>query len=49
VPVYSLVADVSGADLSRRQIADMRRSYVRVLAVWVATLLALYALQEYFS
>jgi hypothetical protein len=28
---------------------DMRRSYVRVLLVWVVTLLALYAFQEYFS
>lgn len=26
----------------------IRRSYVRVLVVWVATLLALYAFQEYF-
>ena len=29
--------------------SDMRRSYVRVLAVWALTLLALYALQQYFS
>ncbi len=29
--------------------SDMRRSYVRVLVVWVVTLLALYAFQEYFS
>ena len=28
---------------------DMRRSYIRVLVVWVITLLALYAFQEYFS
>jgi hypothetical protein len=28
---------------------DMRRSYARVLIVWVVTLLALYAFQEYFS
>jgi hypothetical protein len=28
---------------------NMRRSYVRVLVVWVVTLLALYAFQEYFS
>jgi hypothetical protein len=27
----------------------MHRSYVRVLAVWALTLLALYALQRYFS
>jgi hypothetical protein len=27
----------------------MRRSYARVLVVWVVTLLALYAFQEYFS
>ena len=29
--------------------SDMRRSYVRVLVVWVVTLLALYAFQEDFS
>jgi hypothetical protein len=29
--------------------SDMRRSYVRVLVVWVAVLAALYVLQEYFS
>jgi hypothetical protein len=29
--------------------SDMRRSYARVLIVWVITLLALYAFQEYFS
>lgn len=28
--------------------SDMRRSYLRVLVVWVVTLAALYALQEYF-
>ena len=28
---------------------EMRQSYVRVLIVWVITLLALYAFQEYFS
>jgi hypothetical protein len=27
----------------------MRRSYVRVIVVWVITLIALYAFQEYFS
>jgi hypothetical protein len=27
----------------------MRRSYIRVIVVWLATLLALFALQEYFS
>ena len=27
----------------------MRTSYVRVLVVWVVTLAALYAFQEYFS
>jgi len=27
----------------------MTRSYVRVIIVWVLTLLALYAFQEYFS
>jgi hypothetical protein len=28
---------------------DMRRSYARVLLVWAVTLVALYAIQEYFS
>ena len=28
---------------------EMRQSYERVLIVWVLTLLALYAFQEYFS
>ena len=28
---------------------EMRHSYARVLIVWVITLLALYAFQEYFS
>ncbi len=28
--------------------SDMRRSYVRVLLVWAATLGALYGLQSYF-
>ena len=33
-----------------RSMSDtMRRSYARVLIVWVVTLLALYAFQEYFS
>ncbi len=27
---------------------SIRRSYIRVLVVWVATLIALYAFQEYF-
>ena len=27
----------------------MARSYVRVLVIWVITLIALYALQRYFS
>ena len=31
------------------RMTDMRRSYARVLIVWVITLLALYAFQEYFS
>jgi hypothetical protein len=30
-------------------VTDSRRHYVRVLAVWVATLAGLYALQQYFS
>ena len=30
-------------------VSDMRRSYARVLIVWVVTLIALYAFQEYFS
>jgi len=29
--------------------SDMRRSYVRVLVAWAATLAVLYALQEFFS
>ena len=29
--------------------SDMHRSYMRVLAIWVLTLLGLYALQQYFS
>jgi hypothetical protein len=29
--------------------SPIRRSYIRVIVVWVATLLALYAFQEYFS
>jgi hypothetical protein len=28
---------------------DIRRSYIRVTLVWIVTLLALYAFQEYFS
>jgi hypothetical protein len=28
---------------------EMRRSYARVLITWIVTLVALYALQEYFS
>ena len=27
----------------------MRRSYIRVVVIWVAVLAALYAFQEYFS
>ena len=27
----------------------MRRSYIRVIAVWAVTLAALYAFQQYFS
>jgi hypothetical protein len=38
------VADPSAADTP-----DIKRSYVRVLVVWVITLAALYAFQEYFS
>jgi hypothetical protein len=30
-------------------VSDMRRSYVRVLVLWALTLLALYALQQYFA
>jgi hypothetical protein len=30
-------------------VSDMRRSYVRVLAIWVAVLISLYIFQEYFS
>jgi hypothetical protein len=28
---------------------EMRRSYLRVLVVWILTLAGLFALQEYFS
>ncbi len=28
---------------------EIRRSYIRVIVVWVVTLAALYAFQEYFS
>ena len=28
---------------------SMRRSYVRVVVIWIVVLLALYAFQEYFS
>lgn len=27
----------------------IRRSYIRVIVIWVITLIALYAFQEYFS
>jgi len=29
--------------------SNMRRSYVRVLVIWIVVLAALYAFQEYFS
>ena len=29
--------------------SDLRRSYIGVVVVWVAALLALYALQQYFA
>ncbi len=29
--------------------SDVRRSYVRVLVLWIVVLVALYAFQEYFS
>jgi hypothetical protein len=29
--------------------SDVRRSYLRVIVIWVVVLVALYALQEYFS
>lgn len=29
--------------------SDMRTSYVRVVLVWIATLLALFGFQEYFG
>jgi len=38
------VADPAAADDPH-----IKRSYVRVLVVWVITLAALYAFQEYFS
>jgi hypothetical protein len=28
---------------------DIRKHYIRIVVVWVATLAALYALQQYFS
>jgi hypothetical protein len=37
------------AETVTRQTSEMRRSYIRVILVWLATLLSLYALQEYFS
>jgi hypothetical protein len=30
-------------------LSTMRRTYIRVIVVWVITLLALYGLQEFFS
>ena len=30
-------------------VTDIRRSYLRVLIVWVVVLVSLYAFQEYFS
>jgi hypothetical protein len=30
-------------------VTDIRRSYIRVLVIWVATLAALYAFQRLFS
>jgi hypothetical protein len=30
-------------------VSDVRRSYVRVLVVWVVVLAALFAFQQYFS
>jgi hypothetical protein len=30
-------------------VSDMRRTYVRVIIVWVVVLSALYAFQQYFS
>jgi hypothetical protein len=38
-------------DLPRpvRAMSNMRRSYVRVLVIWIVVLAALYAFQEYFS
>jgi hypothetical protein len=30
-------------------VSSMRRSYVRVLVIWIVVLAALYAFQEYFS
>jgi len=35
--------------MASHETPDMRRSYGRVLIVWVITLIALYAFQEYFS
>ena len=30
-------------------IIDVRKHYLRIIVVWIATLTALYALQQYFS
>ena len=45
----SLPGGIRACHGARRYEHDMRRSYARVLIVWVVTLLALYAFQEYFS
>ena len=38
-----------GGDAAKAPARTMRRSYIRVIVVWVLTLAALYAFQEYFS
>jgi len=37
------------ADPAATETRDIKRSYVKVIVVWVITLAALYAFQEYFS
>ncbi len=43
------MTQVEGRHTMQRRMNDIRRSYWRVTLVWVLTLAALYALQEYFS
>ena len=47
--VYDAEASMATTVLPRPPDDRMRRSYIRVIVVWVITLAALYAFQEYFS